>query len=112
MNYGMVLAATAVMAVVTYLPRMLPLAVFQRKIENKFIRSCLTDVPYAVLSAMTFPAILYATSDNPVTGIPSAAAGLLVALVLAYRNRGLLTVALASTATVFAVQQVLLWMGW
>ena len=40
------------------------------------------------------------------------AAGLLVALVLAYRNRGLLTVALASTATVFAVQQVLLWMGW
>ena len=75
MNYGMVLAATAVMAVVTYLPRMLPLAVFQRKIENKFIRSFLTYVPYAVLSAMTFPAILYATSDNPVTGIPSAAAG-------------------------------------
>lgn len=112
MNYGMVLAATAVMAVVTYLPRMLPLAVFKRKIENKFIRSFLTYVPYAVLSAMTFPAILYATSDNPAIGIPSAAAGLLVALALAYHNRGLFTVALASTATVFVVQQALLWIGW
>ena len=29
MNYGMVLAATAVMALVTYLPRMLPMAVME-----------------------------------------------------------------------------------
>ena len=39
MNYGMVLAATAVMALVTYLPRMLPMAVIKRKIQNRFIRS-------------------------------------------------------------------------
>ena len=109
MNYGMVLAATAVMALVTYLPRMLPMAVIKRKIQ---IRSFLTYVPYAVLSAMTFPAILYSTSDNLAVGVPSAAAGLLVALVLAYHNRGLLTVALASSAAVFIVQQALLWLGW
>ena len=78
MNYGMVLAATAVMALVTYLPRMLPMAVIKRKIQNRFIRSFLTYVPYAVLSAMTFPAILYSTSDNLAVGVPSAAAGLLV----------------------------------
>ena len=41
MNYGMVLAATAVMALVTYLPRMLPMAVIKRKIQNRFIRSFL-----------------------------------------------------------------------
>ena len=112
MNYCMVLAATAVMALVTYLPRMLPMAVIKRKIQNRFIRSFLTYVPYAVLSAMTFPAILYSTSDNLAVGVPSAAAGLLVALVLAYHNRGLLTVALASSAAVFIVQQALLWLGW
>lgn len=111
MNYGMVLAATGVMALVTYLPRMLPMAVFKKKIQNRFIRSFLTYVPYAVLSAMTFPAILYSTSETPSVGIPAAAAGLLVALVLAYHNRGLLTVALASTAAVFIVQQGILWIG-
>ena len=46
MNYGMVLAATAVMALVTYLPRMLPMAVIKRKIQNRFIR---------VLFQPTFP---------------------------------------------------------
>lgn len=112
MNYGMVLAATAVMALVTYLTRMLPMAVFKKKIQNRFLRSFLTYVPYAVLSAMTFPAILYSTAENPAIGIPSAAAGLLVALILAYFNRSLLTVALASAGTVFAMQQAMLWMGW
>ena len=76
------------------------------------VKSFLFYVPYAVLSAMTFPAILYSTSDNLAVGVPSAAAGLLVALVLAYHNRGLLTVALASSAAVFIVQQALLWLGW
>ena len=64
MNYGMVLAATAVMALVTYLPRMLPMAVIKRKIQNRFIRSFLTYVPYAVLAAMTFPAILMSTRSG------------------------------------------------
>lgn len=70
MNYGMVLAATAVMALVTYLPRMLPMAVIKRKIQNRFIRSFLTYVPYAVLSAMTFPAILYSPRTTSRLGSP------------------------------------------
>ena len=45
MNYGMVLAATAVMALVTYLPRMLPMAVIKRIIHFRFIRSGVTYVP-------------------------------------------------------------------
>lgn len=38
-----------VMAGVTYLIRVLPLALFKKKIESKFVKSFLYYVPYAVL---------------------------------------------------------------
>ena len=91
-----------VMAVTTYLVRAIPLVLLKKPIKNRFLRSFLHYVPTACLTAMTFPAILYAT-DNMVSG----AAGLLVGIVLAFFNRGLLTVALASCATVFIVEQVI-----
>ncbi len=106
MNYTRILIGVAIMAIVTYIPRMLPLAIFRKKIKSRFIRSFLAYVPYAVLAAMTFPEILYSTSN-----MISAVAGLLVALVLSYFGRGLLTVALSSTAVVFVVEQLLKWMG-
>ena len=46
-----------VMALVTYLIRMVPLTFFQKEIKSPFIKSFLFYVPYAVLGAMTFPAI-------------------------------------------------------
>ena len=67
----------AVMALTTYLVRMLPLTLFQKEIKNPFLRSFLTYVPCACLTAMTFPAILYAT-DSMLAG----AAALVVAVVL------------------------------
>ena len=79
MKTGMLLAYIAVMAGVTYLIRMLPLTVFQKKIKNRFIRSFLYYIPYAVLGAMTFPAILYSTGS-----VYSALAGLAVAMILAF----------------------------
>ena len=106
MNYTRILIGVAIMALVTYIPRMLPLAIFRKKIKSRFIRSFLAYVTYAVLAAMTFPEILYSTSN-----VISAVAGLLVALVLSYFGRGLLTVALSSTAVVFVVEQILKWMG-
>ena len=106
MNYTRILIGVAIMALVTYIPRMLPLAIFRKKIKSRFIRSFLAYVPYAVLAAMTFPEILYSTSN-----VISAVAGLLVALVLSYFGRGLLTVALSSTAVFFVVEQILKWMG-
>ena len=90
-----------VMALVTYLIRAVPLTVFQKKIENKYIRSFLYYVPYACLTAMTFPAILYATN-----GVWSAVAGLVVAIALSLFNRSLTTVALAASVTVFAVEWI------
>lgn len=53
-----------VMAAVTYLIRMLPLTLIRRKITNRTLRSFLYYVPYATLSAMTFPAILTATGQR------------------------------------------------
>ena len=79
------------MAGVTYLIRMLPLVLFKKKIRNRFIRSFLYYIPYAVLAAMTFPAMLGATSSAA-----SAAAGLVVAVISAWFEPGLLPVALLS----------------
>ena len=88
-----------VMAGSTYLIRMLPLVIFKKKITNRFFRSFLFYIPYTVLAAMTFPAILGAT-ETPV----SAAAGLAVALVTAYFELGLLPVALLSCRSVFLLE--------
>lgn len=92
----------AVMAAVTYLIRMLPLTLIRRRIESRFIRSFLYYVPYATLSAMTFPAILSATG-SPI----SAALGFIAALLLAFRGKSLLTVALFASGTVLAVELLL-----
>lgn len=102
MNYTRVLTAVAIMAVVTYIPRMLPLVLLKRKIQNRFVRSFLQYVPYAVLAAMTFPGILFSTAT-----VLSAAFGLLAALALAYWGRSLLTVALGSTAAVLLAEWVI-----
>lgn len=94
MNYAF--TAVILMAVVTYLPRVLPLAIFKRKLKSTFIRSFLFYVPFAVLGAMTFPDILYSTNH-----IYSAAAGMIIALVLAYFEKGLMTVAVSGIITVY-----------
>lgn len=87
-----------VMAGVTYLVRMLPLVLVKDKIENKFVISFLHYMPYAVLTAMTVPAIFHATGS-----IWSAAAGFLIGVILAYFEKSLLIVALCSAATVLIV---------
>lgn len=96
------LIAVLLMAVVTYLPRVLPMAVFRKEIKSNYIKSFLYYVPYAVLAALTFPDIF--TSTN---GIPSAICGTVVALVLAYREKSLVIVAICSMAAVYLSQIVL-----
>lgn len=91
-----------VMAVVTYLIRMIPLSFFRKKITNRFVLSLLYYVPYAVLSAMTFPAILFGTSN-----VLSAAVGLVAAVVMAFMERSLLTVALSSCGAALIVEIIL-----
>ena len=95
----------AVMALVTYLIRMIPFTLFRKEIKSTFFRSFLAYVPYAVLGAMTFPSIFFATSS-----LPSAIAGTVVALVLAFFNRSLLTVALGASGAALVVELVMMYL--
>ncbi len=97
-----VMLAIAIMSVVTYSTRVLPLILFKEKIKSNFIKSFLYYIPYTVLAAMTFPQILYSTPS-----IYSAIAGLIVALVLAFFELGLVTVATGAVITVLLVQYFL-----
>lgn len=91
-----IVAYIAVMALTTYLIRVIPFAAVRGKIRSRFINSVLYYIPYAVLSAMTFPAIFYATGNTLTSAI-----GTVVALVLAYLELPLIVVALASSASAF-----------
>ena len=83
------------MAAVTYLIRMLPFAFFRKKITSTFIKSILYYIPYAVLSAMTFPYIFYSTGN-----IYTALIGTGVAIAAAVCKRSLLTVAILACLAV------------
>ncbi len=91
-----------VMAGVTYLIRMLPLTLARKEITNRWVKSFLYYVPYACLAAMTFPAILFAPNERIAGGV-----GFVVALVAAYMERSLLTVALLACGAVFIAEQLL-----
>lgn len=95
-------AYIATMAITTYLIRVLPLTLFRRPIQSRFVRSFLHYVPYACLTAMTFPAILSSTAS-----IISGAAALIVAVWLALRDKSLVVVALGSGIAVFVTELLL-----
>ena len=86
----------AVMAGVTYLVRMIPFTLFRRQIKSRYIRSVLYYLPYAVLSAMTIPAIFYSTGN-----LTTAAVGTAVAVILAFFRMPLIVVALAAAGSAF-----------
>ncbi|MBQ8769206.1 MAG: AzlD domain-containing protein [Oscillospiraceae bacterium] len=90
------------MAVTTYLIRALPLTLFKKPIQNRFLKSFLHYVPAACLAAMTFPAILSAT-ENWISG----AIGLAVAVLLALCKKSLIVVAVASCAAVFLTEFII-----
>nr|WP_289184106.1 AzlD domain-containing protein [uncultured Dubosiella sp.] len=97
----MAIAGLMVMALTTYVIRVSPFLIFRRKITNRRVQSFLFYVPYVVLSAMTFPAVFYATG-NMVASI----AGTIVATGLAYRRHSLLVVAIGAAAAVLVVELV------
>ncbi|MEG2394199.1 MAG: AzlD domain-containing protein [Ruthenibacterium sp.] len=102
MTTAHLLAYIAVMAGVTYLIRMLPMVVFRKKIESRFLKSFLFYVPYAVLTAMTVPAVFTSTGS-----FVTALAGFFVAALFAYRGASLLPVALVACGTAFAADLLL-----
>lgn len=92
----------AVMALTTYLIRMLPFVVFRRKITSRFARSFLSYAPYAVLTAMTIPSVFTSTDS-----VPSAVAGFAVAMLLALKKKSLIVVAAAACIAAYLTALVL-----
>ena len=105
MDLGRLLLAIGVMALVTYLPRVIPITVFRKKINNVYFKSFLNYMPYGVLAAMVFPDVFSSTS-----GWISAVCGTIVALGMSYFRFGLMPVAIVSTCTVFLIEQLILFL--
>ena len=89
------------MAVITYLIRMLPLVLLRKEIKNKTLRSFLYYVPYVTLSVMTFPAIIYSTGNMLVGFI-----GFAVAVALAFKRCNLMIVASGACAAVLICELI------
>ena len=89
----------AVMALVSYAIRILPLTLIRKPIKNRFIQSFLYYVPYVTLAIMTFPAIINVTNS-----IWSGIAALVIGVLLAYFGISLFGVAVCSCAAVFIIE--------
>ena len=93
----------AVMALVSYAIRILPLTLIRKPIKNRFIQSFLYYVPYVTLAVMTFPAITEAT-QSPIAGWAAMGVG----LVCAWFGLGMLPVAILCCGTVIVLEAILL----
>ena len=93
----------AVMALVSYTIRILPLTLIRKPIRkpirNRFIQSFLYYVPYVTLAVMTFPAIIHAT-QTPISGAVALAAG----IVAAWLGAGLFPVSVLCCVLVFVIE--------
>lgn len=103
MNLHKAFIAIILMALVTYIPRVLPLAIFRKEIKSKYVKSFLQYVPYAVLGSLTFPDIFYSTSN-----LISAICGTMMALFLSYKEKSLVVVAIGTILTVYITGLVIL----
>ncbi len=102
MNVFEVIWKIALMAAITYACRAVTLVLVRKKITNVRVLSFFEYLPYGVLSAMVFPAVFYSSAS-----VISAVVGTVVAVVLSFFRRGLLTVALSATAAVFVTELIM-----
>lgn len=80
------------MALVTYIPRMIPLTLLEGKELPPIISGVLRNIPYAVLGALIFPAVLFVQEGNLLFGIVGATVAFLIAAI----GGGLLSVVLGT----------------
>lgn len=90
--------SVVIMALASYLPRFIPITFLKKKIKSKYVQSFLFYMPYAVLAALTFPAIFFATGN-----IYTALIGTVIALVLSFFKINLAIVAVICVGAVFGL---------
>lgn len=93
-------------ALVTYLIRAIPLTIFSKEIKSQFLNDFFYYIPYTVLGAMTFPAILYATRS-----LISGAVALFAAGIAGFFKKGLLFTAVTAAVAVYMTELILEFMG-
>lgn len=81
-----------IMSLTTYLLRMVPFLLCRKEISSPFLKELFYYLPYAILAAMTFPAILYCCDNFFVSAI-----GLAAALFLAFKGKSLVEISLCTT---------------
>lgn len=86
------------MALATYIPRMIPLVFLEGKELPPIVSGVLRNIPYAVLGALIFPAILFVQAGNLLFGI----IGLITSVLIAFLGGNVMTVVLG-TVGVLAV---------
>lgn len=92
------------MAVTTYLVRMIPFTLFSKKLEKPAVKAFFDYIPYTVLSAMTFPAILYATGS-----VITAAIGFAASLILGFLEKSLIVVAVGACIATLAAGVIMMY---
>ncbi|GGA18237.1 AzlD domain-containing protein [Psychrobacillus lasiicapitis] len=80
------------MAIVTYIPRAVPLTFLEGKELPPVVSGVLRNIPYAVLGALIFPAILYVQEGNLLFGL----IGTVVAFTLAILFSNLMVIVLGT----------------
>jgi len=90
------------MALVTYIPRAFPLTFLEGKELPPIVSGVLSNIPFAVLGALIFPAILYVQQGNLLFGL----IGTVVAFSLAYLFSNVMVVVLG-TISVLAVYSLI-----
>lgn len=91
-------------AAVVFLLKVLPLVVFKKKIKNQFVNSFLAYIPYAVLSCLAFPEILFSIDNGRTTiSLVCAAVGFIVAFIISYKEKGLLLAVVVPTIVSYGV---------
>ena len=104
LDYKVFVPLLIVMALTTYLVRMIPFALFRKKIEKPAVKAFFDYIPYTVLSAMTFPAILYSTGS-----FIAAVIGFGVAMLLGFFEKSLIIVAIGACLASLAAGVLLMY---
>ena len=106
MNNNQFFIYLLIVSLSTYLIRAIPFALINKKIENNFIKSYLTYIPYTILASMTFPFGLYVTGN-----IYSGIFGLGVSLIVALKGKSLTVVALTACISALLLELLLMVIG-
>lgn len=93
------------MAIVTYIPRMLPLVMLQNITLPSYINRFMGFVPYAALGALIFPGVLYSTGSEH---LEPAIVGGITSIILAFFRSNLIIVVIGGIAGAFMINMILL----